>query len=431
MGSKNLKIKISFIIALATILFNSCETDDDFRRYDPGANDIPGSGTAIDLHETFEVGKPSAVEEKVYMHYLPWFSEGEDGDHWVDGSAHKPLIGYYNSQSWATHLYHILLSASVGIDGAFINVRTDYDQESFEMFVESIKRIDAIYPDFDYDISVSFDDQDATLSSAISKFTALKENIITNTNHYLYKNGDPVIFIWNYDGYLTSEDYRDVANSVFTDNTPILLKNELDLGAEPGEFVMNSIYPWVQGWADDGSAWGEGYMNWFYNTEIDFKLNNKVEFVTGAVWPGFDDRSASWGQGRWIDRRNGETYKETWSLINDAHKNEIDWVILETWNDFNEGSELEPTSGSGNYLYMDLTAEHIAAYKGEPSLIDSDKWMFGAPIKIYEAAKLIEDGVVDYNSFYPILEESIEHYLKTNGQQAYELAERIISGSIL
>ncbi|APZ47999.1 hypothetical protein BW723_17595 [Polaribacter reichenbachii] len=429
MSLKILKQKVGLILIISIVTLLSCESDDGDRRYDPGANDIPNSGTILPLNETFEVGKPSTVQEKVYMHYLPWFSEGEQGNHWADGTVNQPLIGYYSSDSWATHMYHILLSAAVGIDGAVINVRTDYDQLSFEKFVESIERIDAIYPEFEYDISVSYDDQDATSASAIAEFTDLKDNIIPNTNHYLHKDGEPVIFIWNYDGYLTSQDYRDVANLVFTENTPILLKNELDLGAIPGQFVMNSIYPWVQGWADDGSAWGEGYMNWFYNTQIDFKLNNKVEFVTGAVWPGFDDRNASWGQGRWIDRRNGETYNDTWALINDTHPGEIDWVILETWNDFNEGSEIEPVKGSGNYQYIELTANHISTYKGEPTLVDSEKWMFGAPIRIYEAAKLIENGDRDYNTYYPVLEESIGHYLKTNGQKAYELAEEIISGS--
>lgn len=429
MNLKKLKQLVRLLLTFSIVLLMACETDDGERRYDPGANDIPGGNFDIVLNETFEVGKPSTINEKVYMHYLPWFSAGENGNHWKDGTVKEPLIGYYSSQSWSTHLYHILLSAAVGIDGAVINVRTDYDQDSFEKFVESIERIDAIYPDFEYDIAVSYDDQDATATKAISRFTGLRDNIIPNTSHYLYKNGEPVIFIWNYDGFLTSQDYRDVANLVFTGNTPILLKNEIDLAAVPGQFVMNSIYPWVQGWANDGSAWGDGYMNWFYNTQIDFKLNNKLEFVTGAVWPGFDDRSASWGQGRWIDRKNGQTYKDTWSLINDKHKGKIDWVILETWNDFNEGSELEPTKGSGNYQYMDLTAEYIETYKDKPTLIDDKKWMFGATIKIYEAAKLIEDGIKDYDTFYPVLESSIEHFLKTNGQKSYELAEQIISSS--
>lgn len=428
---KKLDRLIYLIMVMVIVLFSACEVEDEERRYDPGANDLPGKISAKPISSAFEVGKPTTieVEEKVYMHYMPWFGEGENGRHWVDGAPSEPLIGYYSSQSWATHLYHILLSSAVGIDGAVINVRTDYDQESFDMFIESIKRIDEIYPEFEYDIAISYDDQDATLSSAISNFTHLKDDIIPNTTHYMQRDGNPVIFVWNYGGYLTSQDYRDVTNSVFTSSSPVLLKNELDLDAIPGEFVMNSIYPWIQGWAEDGSNWGEGYINWFYNTQIDFKLNNKVEFVTGAVWPGFDDRSVVWGANRWIDRKNGETYKKTWDLINETHVGKVNWVILETWNDFNEGTELEPTAGAGNYQYMDLTTEYIATYKGEASLIDDGKWMYGAPIKIYEAAKKIEDGERDYDTYYPKLQESIEHYLKTNGQRAYQIAEEIIAGS--
>ncbi|WP_366187101.1 hypothetical protein [Flavobacterium ovatum] len=406
------KKTICLIFVSVVIMLASCENDNETRE---------------PLHEIFEVGNPSANAKKVLMHYLAWFGEGKEGRHWSYGTPRKPLIGYYSSQSWATHLYHVLLSSAVGIDGAIINVRTDYDQKSFDMFVESIKRIDEIYPDFEYSISISYDDQDATESAALSNFSHLKNDIIPNTRHYLTKNGKPVIYIWNYDGFLTSQEYRDIANTIFTSNAPILLKNDLDLDAVPGKYVMNSIYPWVQGWTNEGSNWGEGYINWFYNTQIDFKLNNKVEFVTGAVWPGFDDRNVSWGQNRWIDRKNGETYGKLWNLINKTYENKVDWVVLETWNDFNEGSEIETAEGEVDYQYLDLTAGHIGTYKGKPSLIDSEKWMLRAAVKIYQAAKLIEDGNRNYAIYYPKLQKSIEQYLKTNGQKSFELADEIIT----
>ena len=57
----------------------------------------------------------------------------------------------------------------------------------------------------------------------------------------------------------------------------------MDVSSVAGEFVMNSFYPWVQGWAEDGSIWGEEYINWFYNAQLGFKEDNKVEFFVGAV----------------------------------------------------------------------------------------------------------------------------------------------------
>ena len=190
---------------------------------------------------------------------------------------------------------------------------------------------------------------------------------------------------------------------------------------------MNSFYPWLQGWNDDGSIWGEEYINWFYRTIVDFKENNKVEFITGAVWPGFDDRNASWGQDRWIDRQDGNLYETLWELINDTYKNEVDWVILETWNDFNEGSEIEPTKSTDSYQYVELTAKNIAAYKGIATLIDEEQWMFSAATNIYKAANLIENGDREYEIYYPQLQQAIEQYLKTNGQESYDLADKIIN----
>ncbi|TBR45051.1 hypothetical protein CBF23_000690 [Marinomonas agarivorans] len=381
-----------------------------------------------DVNQTFEVGKPTELTKKVFMHYLSWFGEGKSGRHWNYGVVSEPLIGYYDSRSWATHLYHILLSASVGIDGAVINVRTKYDQDAFDAFVKSLDRIDEIYPDFVYDVSISYDDQSTTTLTATNDFVHLRDKIFPNTKHYLHKDGKPVVFLWDYVGNLTSNDYRNVANSVLSENPPIVLKNEIDSYLTPNEFVMNAFYPWVQGWAKDGSNWGEEYINWFYRTQVHLKAEKKVEFIAGGVWPGFDDRQASWGKKRWIDRKNGDLYNTLWKLITKDYNNDIDWVILETWNDFNEGSELEPTSGDKPYFYMELTAQHIATYKGIDIPVTEDKDMFEAVTKIYEAAKLIEDGDRDYEMFYPKLQKSIEHYLKTNGKVSYAFAEEIIRG---
>jgi hypothetical protein len=418
---------LNILCLLLSIVLISCSSGDTDK--DPCVGDECGEGGGDPggtVDDTFYIGVPSGITEKVYMHYLPWFGEGATGNHWSNGTVNKPLIGYYDSKSWATHLYHILLSSAVGIDGAIINVRTDYDQEAFDIFITSLKRIEEVYPEFDYSIAISYDDQDMTEVSAKAKMTSLKNETIATTTKYLHRDGAPVIFVWNYDGYLTSQNYRDIANEVFPDNNPVLLKNELDLDAAPNEFVMNSIYPWIQGFADDGSNWGEGYLDWFYNTSIDFELNNKEQFVTGAVWPGFDDRAASWGQDRWIDRKDGALYNDMWTKISADGKN-IDWVILETWNDFNEGSEVEPIEGSGGYKYMELTANNIASYKNATSNIDAEKYMFGAPVQIYKAAKLIEDGSRNYDVFYPKLEKAIEKFLQKKGEESFDLAEEIIA----
>lgn len=413
-----------FLLIASSLSLTSCSSED--------SNDSTCTLDIVCIEDesitenVFYIGAPTEITKKVYMHYLPWFSETATGNHWGDGVVNTPLIGYYDSKAWATHIYHILLSSLVGIDGAIINVRTDYDQEAFEAFAQSLKRIEEIYPEFDYSIGISYDDQDMTEDVARATMINLKNNVIAQTTKYLHKDSSPVIFIWNYDGYLTSQDYRDIVNEVFTQTSPTLLQNDLDLTVIANDSAIDSFYPWVKGFSEDGANWGEEYIDWFYNTSSDFLLSNKIKFITGAVWPGFDDRQASWGQDRWIDRKNGVLYNDMWNKINKNNVN-IDWVILETWNDFNEGSELEPIEGDDSYQYIELTANNIAAYKNMTPNIDDEQYMFFASVQIYKAAKLIEDGNRNYDTFYPSLKSAIEKFLQKKGEESFNLAQEIIN----
>lgn len=60
-----------------------------------------------------------------------------------------------------------------------------------------------------------------------------------------------------------------------------------------------------------------------------------------AAFAGFDDALATWGTGRVISRRMGRTWAETAALVPATAK----YVIIPTWNDYEEGSNQE-TAGS-------------------------------------------------------------------------------------
>ena len=360
------------------------------------------------------------MDEQVFIHYLAWYGDGEEGNHWIDGTAQEPIIGFYNSQSWSTHLYHMLLSSALGVDGIVVNVRTEYDEASLKKMIPSLQRIVDIDTDFDYQIAVSYDDQDMTIESVKSELEVLKNEIIGSSDNYLHLNGEPVIFIWNYDGYLSSEDYRDAVNATFPNNSLVLLRNEIDFNTT--EDAINSYYPWVQGFDEKGENWGEGYLDWYYRT---LQIREDIDFATGAVWPGFDDRGASWGQNRWIDRKEGETLQQTWDLIHKYKvESNIKWVILETWNDWNEGTELEPSKEHG-FTYATKTAENIGTFKGETFPVSD--LLFSASTKIYLAGQMIENGERDSAQFYPLFESAVANFIEKNAEEAIASLDDILT----
>jgi hypothetical protein len=365
--------------------------------------------------------------KKVLIHYMGWFGSGIDGKHWEYGQPRKPLIGYYNSNSWATQIYHILLSWSCGIDGMVINVKDDYDNQCLKLLKPTLKRLrDIDSTSFNYKFAVSYDDQgmdQVGIDTAITKFTFLKDSIIHDNPSYLKYNDTAVVFIYNYKldlvkkipEYLNVLQYDSTLKKVFSTNKPKVLWNESD---ENVMGIIDVCYPWIQAYngnwdSDKGSEWGKDYLLDFFWRIDNIPINThkrKFEFACSAVWPGFDDRSNwKWGSNRWMDRRNGEVYDSTWLLT--LHFNKplpLNWVYIETWNDWNEGSEIEPSTEFG-YQYLLSTIKNINKFK--KTTISSDTFKFWTARKIYEAADLIERKERNSATYYPCLKKAIKFFI--------------------
>jgi len=106
-----------------------------------------------------------------------------------------------------------------------------------------------------------------------------------------------------------------------------------------------------------------------------------ITFATG-VFPGFDD-SGVWGWGggpRVLDRQDGDTYEQTWRA---ALELEPLITIMMTFNDWNEGTQIEP-SLEDDFKYATMTLEFAEQWKG----IDLDETL------IYE---LTESFLAEYS----------------------------------
>jgi hypothetical protein len=74
--------------------------------------------------------------------------------------------------------------------------------------------------------------------------------------------------------------------------------------------------------------------------------------------PGFD--TTSWGRYEpYVDRLEGETYRNYWTVINGVSPHS---VLITSWNEWHEGTEIEPSIEHG-FSYVDFTREYIEEYK--------------------------------------------------------------------
>jgi hypothetical protein len=193
-------------------------------------------------------------------------------------------------------------------------------------------------------------DDDAT-DEAIADFTMFHETYLSPTapghEAYLTYEGRPVIFIFPKGKHTDWSKVRALVNKW----TPVpLLIYENVPGGDADAF--DGFYAWVnpgdKGWAADGGNWGEQYLSDFYQT-MESKYPNKV--IVGGAWATFDDRKASWGLNRHISGRCGETFKDTFNFWRKDFPaaDPIPFVMIETWNDYEEGTAIEkgiPSCGS-------------------------------------------------------------------------------------
>jgi len=123
--------------------------------------------------------------------------------------------------------------------------------------------------------------------------------------------------------------------------------------------VFNGLYPFSANyWAGptrDGFAREDGRMRDAVKREGEDRL-----FVA-AVQPGYDDTRMTDRSRHYRNERNGgEYFRASFGGAIDANP---DWIVVATYNEWFEGTQIEPDSREGR-LYLEISGQYAAQYKG-------------------------------------------------------------------
>jgi hypothetical protein len=74
------------------------------------------------------------------------------------------------------------------------------------------------------------------------------------------------------------------------------------------------------------------------------RSKNSDKIIVGGAWAEFNDSRAAWGLNRHISSRCGQTYSDTFNLWRKEFPPDqpIPFLMIETWNDYEEGTAIEP-----------------------------------------------------------------------------------------
>ena len=107
--------------------------------------------------------------------------------------------------------------------------------------------------------------------------------------------------------------------------------------------VSSGSYSWMNA---TSKVFGMDYLTNFYNAA----MKAPQQMAWGAGYKGFNDTLASWSLNRVVGQQCGQTWLQTFNLLNSYYNSSRQLPLLQlvTWNDYEEGTELE--SGIENCL---------------------------------------------------------------------------------
>lgn len=294
-------------------------------------------------------------------------------------AVHYPVIGPYDSSDPDVIEYQVALAWASGIDGFVVDWYgpNDYGDtdKAFRLTFEKVKQWREQYG-LEFWMAITYEEQILTFDNlpaeqyqqTIQEHWRYILNEYAGSPAYLHYGDLPLLFFWQMwidgkPGLLTPEQLTTAKDQVSEFHL-------LYMGAETEYLdVSDGFYSWVTGANENPEDWGSDYLNWVY-PEMDYRTEKHgLNINIGGVWAGFNDSSVGgWGRApRYIDPQGNNVYKQTWEHALNAKINQKSdypsWLQIITWNDWNEGTEIEPSLEFGQTYLLD-TQQYAAQYTG-------------------------------------------------------------------
>jgi hypothetical protein len=311
---------------------------------------------ALSVHNTQGTVPTSSLSNTLILaHWLGWFGLPN----------HRQPVPPYGSTDPGAVRRQIAAAQNLGIDGFMVDwlgpatgleLSNEPDRAFIDQATQTLFEEAQNTPDFfmalmyDYGALRSIAKAERT-GRLISDLKYAADTYLTQTN-YLTHNQRPLVFIFPYDDVASDIQLASVTTALSPTNMSLIYQNPT---AAPTILpYIDGFFAWAQpttadGWQADGSDWGGNYLDWFYETMANPTLPYSQLLTVGAAWSGFNDSLAPWRAGapRFIARRGGQTWDNTWAK---AITYQPPLVQVVTWNDWEEGTAIEPNESQGTWV---------------------------------------------------------------------------------
>ena len=296
--------------------------------------------------------------QKVYVHYMAWFETpatsgtGQWGQHWTMANEDPntilpngrrqiaswfyPMIGPYASSDRDVIDYHLLLMKYAGIDGVIVDWYGTHTVNDYPLVKRNTDSLFNRIPYAGLQFGICY--EDATLAqdkavAGIDTVTAAQQDFAYlqsayfGSSSYIKINNQPLLLDFGPQGLKTTTDWQQAFSSLPV--KPRLLSLEYAGGVTgssgSGEFA----------WVD---ASDQANLSGFYKNRAP-----SLPTYFAAAYPGFQDfyKQGGWGNTLFLVNYNGAATLQ--NCLNLAKTSGTNYLQLITWNDYGEGTMIEPT----------------------------------------------------------------------------------------
>ncbi len=278
--------------------------------------------------------------QPVYVHYMPWFTTADYTGHWV--SHYAPLIGRYNGLADSVLKYHALLIKASGIDGIIFDWYGTSGKWDYPEIHARTMAMKAVCDEVGLKYAICYEDRtvqdNGWAAQAAADFAHLSNRWFSSGN-YLRLDGRSIVLNF---GPIVLKNNNEWTNILAAGNNPRIFFLEGHRGMY-GLAVASGEFAWVN---ECGSVGGLQY--WYDH------LTGGDAFRIGAALPRYRD---VYGAHAPINPGGDPNYLT--DLLNAANGRHAAIIQIATFNDYGEGTMVEPTV-QDQYAFL----QRIQAYTG-------------------------------------------------------------------
>jgi hypothetical protein len=335
-----LTISVNPTTTLSTETGNNTSAADSFATQTNG-NTAAGNVSKVAMRTLLYPGSTA----KIYAHFMPWF-----------GSPKHNSVGYVSDDSQQIKK-QVTDMVSRGLNGVIIDwygISSDGTDFVMEDHVAQLMMQEA-ESQSGFTFAVMYDQGALQACIANNPNCNVTQRVIDDLNHanvsywgssaYQKSGGRPVVYFFFDSTYAV--DWAQVRAGV-AGNPLFIFSHATGFTHAQSDGAFAWIKPELATSTDPATI---GYLSDYYNT-----ATSSSNLSTGSAFPGFDDSLALWGKHRKVNQQCGNTWLQTIDEAKNHYSssNQMAGIQLVTWNDYEEGTEIE--TGIDNCVTVNASA---------------------------------------------------------------------------